>query len=76
MQTWIQKLKEKKFPVAKNEREAGEIIYCEGPHQSWKSVIAALSEGNNRVVYKFHGTGTHAAVGSYSSGDPGEVFEL
>jgi N-acetylglucosaminyl-diphospho-decaprenol L-rhamnosyltransferase len=72
----IQKLEEKKIPVAKNETEAGEIIYCENSGRSWKSIINELSEVHNRVVYKFHGHGTHAAVGSYSSRDQGEVFEL
>jgi N-acetylglucosaminyl-diphospho-decaprenol L-rhamnosyltransferase len=71
-----QKLEDKKFLLLENENGASEIIYCEGPRHSWKSAIADLSENRTLVPYKFHGKGTHAVVGSYSSRDQGEVFEL
>jgi N-acetylglucosaminyl-diphospho-decaprenol L-rhamnosyltransferase len=73
---WKIRLGEIKSPVTLNESDAEEIIYCEGPHHSWKSIIAEIANNKNRVLHKFHGAGTHAAVGSYSSRDQGEVFEL
>jgi len=72
----MQKLNEMKFPTTNNETEAGEIIFCESSSRSWKSVICGLSEGNKKVIYKFHAAGTHAAVGSNCSLDQGEVIEL
>ena len=73
---WISTLAEKKIPVSENETGAEEIIFCEGPLQSWKSIIAEVSKNKSRILYKFHGAGTHAAVGSSSSREQGEVFEL
>jgi N-acetylglucosaminyl-diphospho-decaprenol L-rhamnosyltransferase len=73
---WETRLDEIKNPVSANEREAEEIIYCEGPHQTWKSIIAEIAGNKKSILYKFHGTGTHAAVGSYSSREKGEIFEL
>jgi N-acetylglucosaminyl-diphospho-decaprenol L-rhamnosyltransferase len=75
-QAWIKRLKEKQFPVVNNEKDAEEIIFCESANRSWKSIIGELSEKHRQIVYKFHGTGTHAAVGSCSSRNQGEVFEL
>ena len=75
-QVWKQRLFEKKIPVSENENEAEEIIYCEGPHQSWKTIITEIANNKPRFQYKFQGAGTHAAVGSYSSLEQGEVFEL
>jgi N-acetylglucosaminyl-diphospho-decaprenol L-rhamnosyltransferase len=69
-------LSENGMRVTENENEAEEIIYCEGPFFSWKSAIAELSKTNGRIRYKFHGNGTHAAVGSSSSREQGEAFEL
>jgi N-acetylglucosaminyl-diphospho-decaprenol L-rhamnosyltransferase len=73
---WMQKLKDRKFPTTNSDMEAGEIIFCEGSAKTWKSIICGLSKGHKKVIYKFHGAGTHAAVGSNSSLDQGEVFEL
>ena len=70
------RLEELKIPVSENEKEAEEIIYCESPHKSWKSIIAEIINNKNRYRYKFHGAGTHAAVGSHSSREKGEVFEI
>ena len=72
----LQMLAENKFAVSENEKDAEEIIYCEGPRQSWQSIMAEIIQNKNRYRYKFHGTATHAAVGSQSSREPGEVFEL
>jgi N-acetylglucosaminyl-diphospho-decaprenol L-rhamnosyltransferase len=73
---WKQALDEQTIPVSENIRDAEEIIFCEGPFQSWKSIIAEISVGRKRCLYKFHGSGTHAAVGSQSSREQGDVFEL
>jgi N-acetylglucosaminyl-diphospho-decaprenol L-rhamnosyltransferase len=73
---WKSKLDEIKNPVSETEADAEEIIYCEGPHHSWKSIIAEITNSKKRILYKFHGTGTHAAVGSYSSREQGDIFEL
>jgi N-acetylglucosaminyl-diphospho-decaprenol L-rhamnosyltransferase len=70
------RLQEKKIPVSENENDAEEIIYCEGPRQSWKTIITEISKNKNRVPYKFHGSGTHAAVGSRSGCGQGGVFEI
>jgi N-acetylglucosaminyl-diphospho-decaprenol L-rhamnosyltransferase len=75
-QLWKQKLFEKKILVSENENEAEEIIYCEGPYQSWKTIITEIANNKSCFRYKFQGAGTHAAVGSYSSLEQGEVFEL
>ena len=73
---WKAWLEERQVPVSENENQAEEIIYCEGPHQSWKAIISEIAKNKNRFLNKFHGEGTHAAVGSYSSRDRGEVFEI
>jgi N-acetylglucosaminyl-diphospho-decaprenol L-rhamnosyltransferase len=73
---WQNYLAAKKIPFTDHETEADEIIFCEGPLQSWKSIIAEIENSKNRFRYKFHGTATHAAVGSNSSREPGEIFEL
>jgi N-acetylglucosaminyl-diphospho-decaprenol L-rhamnosyltransferase len=73
---WKYWLEERHIPVSENENQAGEIIYCEGPHQSWKAIISEIAKNKNRFLNKFHGEGTHAAVGSYSSRDRGDVFEI
>jgi N-acetylglucosaminyl-diphospho-decaprenol L-rhamnosyltransferase len=75
-QLWKSILVKKKIQVSENENDAEEIIYCEGPHQSWKSIIAEIAIQKTRFQYKFHGAGTHSAVGSHSSRQQGEVFEL
>jgi N-acetylglucosaminyl-diphospho-decaprenol L-rhamnosyltransferase len=64
------------IPVSDNEKDAQEIIYCESPRRPWKSIIAEILNNKNRYRYKFSGSGTHAAVGSYSSRGQGEVFEI
>jgi N-acetylglucosaminyl-diphospho-decaprenol L-rhamnosyltransferase len=73
---WISRLDEIKYPVSVHESEAEEIIYCEGPGFTWKSIIAEISKNIKKTRYKFHGAGTHAAVGSYSSREQGDTIEL
>ena len=75
-QQWIAKLENNHIPVSATEAGADEIIFCEGPGYSWKEIIANLEQNKNSYQYKFHGAGTHAAVGSYSRREQGEVFEL
>jgi N-acetylglucosaminyl-diphospho-decaprenol L-rhamnosyltransferase len=74
-QFWKHWLEEKGIPVSVNEKEAQEIIYCEGGDCSWKSIINEIKNTKTRLLYKFHGAGTHAAVGSYSNRKQGDVFE-
>ena len=73
---WKKRLEELKIPVSDNEKEAEEIIYCESHHKTWKSIIIEIINNKNRYRYKFHGAGTHAAVGSHSSREKGEIFEI
>jgi N-acetylglucosaminyl-diphospho-decaprenol L-rhamnosyltransferase len=75
-QQWKARLGLENIPVTENESEAEEIIFCEGPGLSWKSIIREVSNNKNRVQYKFHGLGTHAAVGSASGREQGETVEL
>lgn len=73
---WKECLNKKNIPVTDNENEAEEIIFCEGPELTWKSIISRMSANGNRMLYKVHGSGTHSAVGSYSSQEQGVFFEL
>jgi N-acetylglucosaminyl-diphospho-decaprenol L-rhamnosyltransferase len=73
---WKEKLTVAGIPIAENEESSNEIIYCEGAGQSWRSIIADLGIHKNLHLYKFHGEGTHAAVGSYSNTGQGKVLEL
>jgi N-acetylglucosaminyl-diphospho-decaprenol L-rhamnosyltransferase len=75
-QEWKLSLEGKKLLVTEIEAEANEILYCEGPERSWKSIIAEITNAKNRLTYKFHGAGTHTAVGSDSSKRQGNVFEI
>ena len=72
----LQRLADNKVPVSKNEMDAEEIIYCEGPLLSWKSIMEEIAHNKKRFRFKFHGTATHSAVGSQSRLEPGDVFEL
>ncbi len=65
-----------KIPLAEYEKTAREIIYCEGPGLSWKSIIEETTKGSKTTRHTFHGLGTHAAVGSHSSSRQGGVFEI
>jgi hypothetical protein len=69
-------LEKKAIPVSENEKDADEIIYCESAGCSWKSIIAEITNARSQFIYMFHGSGTHAAVGSYSSRKQGNVFEI
>ncbi len=60
-------------PADGNEEE---IIFCEGPSLSWKSIIKEIADHPDAAIYLFHGSHTHAAVASYSSRLRGVVFEL
>ncbi|HXB30149.1 MAG TPA: glycosyltransferase family 2 protein [Puia sp.] len=73
---WKQRCASLGIPVTDNENDAQEIIYCESPGRSWKSIITQILKNRKQCRYKFNGTGTHAAVGSYSSRGQGEIFEL
>ena len=73
---WKLKLDGLNIPIIENEADAEEIIYCEGPQLSWKSIITEISKNKNRYSCKFHGAGTHAAVGSASARSQGEIFVI
>jgi GT2 family glycosyltransferase len=73
---WTVKLTGKNIPVTKNENNGEEIIFCEGRDLSWKMIIEIISINPGRRIYSFHGSGTHAAVGSFSNNEQGEVIEL
>jgi N-acetylglucosaminyl-diphospho-decaprenol L-rhamnosyltransferase len=73
---WKFKLEERKITVSIDEETAEEIIYCESSQQSWKSIITEIANNKTVIRYKFHGAGTHAAVGSSSSWEQGDIFEL
>lgn len=73
---WKQRCASFSIPVSDNENDAQEIIYCESPVRSWKSIITEILNNRKKYRYKFNGAGTHAAVGSYSSFSQGEIFEL
>jgi hypothetical protein len=75
-QKWKSRLDKIKNPVSPNEEGAEKIIYCESASYSWKSIIAEIANTKKKVLFKFHGYGTHAAVGSYSSLEQGDVIEL
>jgi N-acetylglucosaminyl-diphospho-decaprenol L-rhamnosyltransferase len=75
-ENWQRWLEEKAITVSVNEKDANEMIYCESAGRSWKSIIAEMTNTKSRFIYMFHGSGTHAAVGSNSSSRQGNVFEL
>ncbi len=72
---WNHRLQEKNIAVTQNENEADEILYCEGIDLPWKSIISEISFADGRFSYKFHGAGTHAAVGSDSKEKQGNFLE-
>jgi N-acetylglucosaminyl-diphospho-decaprenol L-rhamnosyltransferase len=63
------------IPVAETQAEAEEILYCEGVNRTWKSIIEEISLTREQFVYKFHGAGTHSAVGSDSGRILGDFIE-
>ncbi len=70
------KLAEKHIPFTENENSVEEeIIFCEGPALSWKMIIKEITDHPGRLVYSFHGHGTHASVSSWSSRQQGAIFE-
>ncbi len=73
---WTQKLISQNRLVVSTGEMADEIIYCEGPELTWKSIISEIKMAKTNRLYKFHGWKTTAAVGSSLSRGLGEVFEL
>ncbi len=73
---WNRRLAELNIQTSDCETDAQQIIYCESAHRSWKSIMTEISNNKKRYSYKFYGSGTHAAVGSYSNQSRGEVFEI
>jgi N-acetylglucosaminyl-diphospho-decaprenol L-rhamnosyltransferase len=75
-QKWKTSLRSKKIPLSENERDAEEVIYCEGPILSWKSIIIEILKKRTGFRHKFQAAGSHAAVGSFSSSEQGAVYEF
>jgi GT2 family glycosyltransferase len=75
-QSWKNRLENKKILVVDNQIEANEILYCESPNLTWKSIIAEITNNENSHACKFHGTGTHSAVGSDSNRRQGDIIEI
>ena len=73
---WKQILGAKNIPLSDSENEGEEILFCEGPDQTWKTIITEIENNKKQRSFKFYGHGTHAAVGSNSSREPGEVIEI
>jgi N-acetylglucosaminyl-diphospho-decaprenol L-rhamnosyltransferase len=75
-QFWKNRLEDRKIFVVENQTEANEILYCEGPDLTWKTIITEIANNKDNYAYKFHGTGTHSAVGSDSNRRQGDLFEI
>ena len=73
---WKQQLVLNNIPISDDIRKAGQIIYCEGRLLPWKMIIAEIAAAPGRLIYYFHGSGTHSAISSNSSQNRGEVIEL
>ncbi len=73
---WNRVLQAKGITRTNDEDKAGKIIFCESPALSWISRIEEIQNNRNHTLYMFHGTGTHAAVGSHSSKHQGEIIEI
>jgi N-acetylglucosaminyl-diphospho-decaprenol L-rhamnosyltransferase len=64
------------IPVSENENSGTAIIYCESDRLSWKTIIAEITNSPGRLIYYFHGRGTHSAVSSHSNCEQGDIIEL
>jgi N-acetylglucosaminyl-diphospho-decaprenol L-rhamnosyltransferase len=73
---WKQHFVLNNIPISDDIHKAGQIIYCEGRLLPWKMIIAEIAAATGRLIYYFHGSGTHSAVSSNSSQNRGEVIEL
>ncbi|HEY8734707.1 MAG TPA: glycosyltransferase family 2 protein [Puia sp.] len=73
---WKQQLVLNNIPISDDIHKAGQIIYCEGRLLPWKMIIAEIAAAPGRLIYYFHGSGTHSAISSNSSQNRGEVIEL
>jgi N-acetylglucosaminyl-diphospho-decaprenol L-rhamnosyltransferase len=71
-----QRLAACQIPVSEIEKNADATVYYETDCFPWKTIIAAIGHESKSHLYYFHGTGTHALVGSSSGGKPGQVIAL
>ncbi|HEY4155956.1 MAG TPA: glycosyltransferase family 2 protein [Puia sp.] len=60
--------------LAETEAAAGGILFCESAGRSMKSIIREMDEAPRRLSFYIHGSGTHAAVGSSSQEEKGDVI--
>jgi hypothetical protein len=62
--------------ISDNEKDADEIIFCEGKYFSFKEIIDAVQQKSSTINYKIHSSNSYSAVGSFSKNDPGEIIAL
>ncbi len=60
--------------ITENEASAGGIVFCEGKHIQWKSIIEKMDHAKRKLCWYVHGSGTHAIVGSCSGPEQGEII--
>lgn len=71
-----QKLKAGHMAVTEKEKSGDSVIYCEGLHFPWKTIIQEIGNNTANHLNYFYGHGTHAIVGSHSGKRQGEMIEL
>jgi len=64
------------IPISEIQKKKDGIIFCENESSPWKTIIAEIGHEPKRNLYYFHGTGTHALVGSHSGEKRGRVIVL
>jgi len=62
--------------ISDNEKDADEIIFCEGKDFSFREIIDAVQQKSSAGNYKIHSSNSYSVVGSISKNDPGEIIEL
>lgn len=62
--------------ISDNEKDADEIIFCEGKDFSFKEIISAIQQKPSPGNYKIYSSNSYSVVGSISKNDPGEIIEL
>src|SRR5579863_7449116 len=72
----MQRLTACQITVSETEKKSNAIIFYETDSFPWKNIIAEIRPESKRHLYYFHGTGTHALVGSNSRSKKGQVIVL
>ena len=75
-----EKLKEKlaahQIPVSEIEYKNSAVVFAESNSLSWKKIIDTVRQESKGHIFYFHGSGTHALVGSHSKAKQGEIIVL